>query len=87
MRKYRHCDCSNYENVDVTKGMCLLDEGFVPFDGESCSRYAKKPKCMFCSHYAEGEEEGMGVCSGLEDGDYWISAEMTAVTCDGYEES
>lgn len=85
MEKNRHCDCSNYENIDVTKGLCLLDEGFVPYDAEACPRFSRKPKCRYCRHYAEGSEEGTGVCSGLEDGEHWISGEMIAVTCDGYE--
>lgn len=81
----KHCDCINYENVDVTKGMCLLDEGLVPFDAAVCPRFSKKPKCRYCAHYTEGETGGIGSCTGLSDGEHWISGEMTAVTCEGYE--
>lgn len=83
----KHCDCMNYENIDVTKGMCLLDEGFVPFDGEACPRFEQKPKCKCCSHYQPGLEEGLGNCTGLSDGSHWISGDMSAVTCEGFQKA
>lgn len=36
MEKCKHSDCLNCESVDVMKGLCLLDEQFVPFDGDGC---------------------------------------------------
>ena len=87
MANCKHSDCINYENLDVTKGVCLLDEQFVPFDGEACPRFVKKPRCKFCKNYKDGAEEGLGSCVGLSDGQHWISGEMIAVTCEKYEEA
>lgn len=86
MEKCKHNDCLNCESVDVMKGLCLLSEQFVPFDGDGCPNFTKKPKCKFCRHYEPGEEEGMGTCNGLG-APYWISGEMTAKTCEGYAEN
>lgn len=86
MEKCKHNDCLNCESVDVMKGLCLLDEQFVPFDGDGCPRFVTKPKCKFCQHYEPGEEADMGTCKGLGD-PYWISGEMIAKTCESYVEN
>lgn len=81
----KHCDCINYENVDITKGLCLCDNGFVPYDGAICPRFSPKPRCKLCTHYTAGAEEGIGACTGLEDSNHWISGDTNAVTCPAYE--
>jgi hypothetical protein len=83
----KHSDCINYENIDVAKGICLIDEQFVPFDAEACPRFSRKPKCKNCRNYKNDTEEGLGVCIGLDDGNHWISGEITAVTCEKFEET
>lgn len=83
----KHCDCVNYENVDITKGLCLRCGGFVPFDGGACPAFSPKPKCRLCAHYAAGTEEGLGLCTGLDDGGHWISGGMNAVTCSAFEKA
>lgn len=81
----KHCDCLNYENVDITKGLCLCDGGLVPYDGAGCPRFSPKPRCRRCAHYAPGAEEGLGLCSGLADGSHWISGDMNATTCTAFQ--
>lgn len=85
--KKKHCDCVNYESVDVVKGICLLDETFVPIDADACPRLRKKPKCKFCQNYRQEEKESLGRCVGLDDGARWISGDMIAVTCGAYTEA
>ena len=87
MKICKHSDCINYENVDVTKGICLIDEQFVPFDTEACNRFAAKPKCKNCKNYRNVTQEGLGICTGLEDGEHWISGELIAATCEKFEET
>lgn len=83
----KHNDCINYECIDVTKGICLEDEQYVPFDGNSCPRFSPKSKCKYCSKFKKQNGEDLGICVGLEDGEHWISGEMIAITCHAYEET
>ncbi len=77
MEKCKHNDCLNCESVDVMKGLCLLDEQFVPFDGDGCPRFVRKPKCKFCRNYEAGEEADMGSVRRLRRS-VLISGEMIA---------
>lgn len=87
MLSCKHSDCINFQNVDVTKGNCLLDEQFVIFNAEACPRFSWKPKCKNCNKYKRGMEKGLGICMALDDGEHWISGEIIATTCEKYEES
>lgn len=84
MNNLKHNDCFNFENVDVAKGLCLLSNSLVPFDGNSCPRYQTKPKCKFCAKFNEPNPENIGICIGLKDSSYWTSGERLAIACEGY---
>lgn len=84
MFDFRHSDCRNYENIDVKKGICLIDNGIVSFDYTSCERFKIKPKCKYCKNFGDVSSEGIGRCTGLEDKEYWALGERIAITCNGF---
>lgn len=85
MVECRHNDCINFENIDVSKGLCLISNQLVPFEGKACEKFEIKPKCKHCFNFKDSNDESIGTCVGLKDGEYWAFGERIATTCEGYK--
>jgi len=80
----KHSDCFNFENFDVVKGFCLINNGLVPYDEAACGSFIAKPKCKNCVNFKEPDDDLIGTCVGLSDSSYWASGDRIAVNCEGY---
>ncbi len=85
----RHCECKNFISLDCEKGLCALDKGFVPIDGEgsqACPRFVAASFCGNCSHFHQPDEHGIGTCKGMEK-ESWAYATCGASSCQAYTKS
>lgn len=80
----RHCDCRNFCNMDVAKGICRRLQEVVLIDEAACPEYAQLPKCKFCANFGAGEQEGIGTCNA-DASRPWAYPEMIAVTCEMFK--
>ena len=83
---HQHIDCWNYQAIDVVKGVCLKHGGMVEWAGETCPAFTRKPKCEFCTHFSEPDEDNIGTCTGLSDGAHWTLGGRSATTGESYQE-
>lgn len=79
-----HIECWNYQAIDVVKGVCLKHNTMVDWQGPACESFTCKPRCEHCSSFANPDEDNIGTCTGLSDGEYWTLGSRAATTCEGF---
>ena len=80
----KHNDCLNFCNIDAAKGICRLTKNFIAIDGDVCEKFDLAPKCNNCENYHDENEQGIGVCKGLQKED-WVYGNLNAITCKAHK--
>ncbi|MBE6015317.1 MAG: 4-hydroxyphenylacetate decarboxylase small subunit [Lachnospiraceae bacterium] len=80
-----HSDCENFVALDVDKGLCRLSGQLIKADGNVCENFEQIPKCRSCKFFKDCNEEGLGVCVGLNK-EYWTHGNYRAGQCEAYHD-
>lgn len=80
----KHNDCLNFCSIDAAKGICRLTKEFINIDSCICKSLVLAPKCGNCKNFKISDNNGIGICKGLEHED-WTFSSLSAITCRGHE--
>jgi len=80
----KHHDCRNFIPIDVAKGICNAKKMVVLIDSDICPKFKALPKCKNCGNFKNPDDKSIGNCVGFSD-NYWVYADLKAVTCEKYQ--
>ncbi len=80
----KHNDCLNFSSIDAAKGICRLTKQLINIDTDVCESLRLAPKCKNCKSFTNPNEDGTGICKGLEK-EHWTFESLSAVTCKGHK--